>query len=226
MSRVSELKSRLRLAGRLSQARVSPLMAMILAGLAIFATLSGLLLAYALLGPDSADTGARVPEWKPPTLDIVDLDPPKPDSADVEALTRPIFSKTRRPSAKAVTRPTEAKVEVDAPTGVTLGAVVRRKGSAQAFIISPEAPEGAWKKVGDTVDAWTISKIDPTELMLKSGDRAAKLKLYEEPPPEEAGAAPPPGAPPAPPEAPPPAPTPAPPPPEPPPVPALPTAPP
>ena len=54
--------------------------------------------------------------------------------------------------------------------------------AAHAFIISSEAPEGVWKKVGDMVDAWTIKSIAPSELVLKSGERLAKLKLYADPP--------------------------------------------
>lgn len=192
---VSPLIARARVSPLLAQARLSPLMAIIL-GAAAFATLlSALFALYGLMGPTDAGTERAAPDWKPPTLAIVELNPPKPASADVQTLTRPIFSKTRKPTPRSAPRASEPVVTSSAPSGVTVSAIVKKGKTAQAFVVSPDAPEGAWKKIGDTLDSWTISDIASDALTLRSGGNAATVKLYADAPAEE----PPPGAPGAPP---------------------------
>lgn len=171
-----------RLATPLQQAHLSPLAGMILAFLGLTTLGSALFAAYAILGPIDSDAGVNAPDWTPPTLAVVDLDPPKPPSADVETLSRPIFTKTRRPSPKTTKPAAEADMGPvsAAPSGITVGAIVKDKKKGQAFIVSLDTPDGAWKKVGDTVDSWTLATIEGVEIVLKSGQRTAKLKLYPE----------------------------------------------
>ncbi len=184
MSVAETLKSWARNAAPLAQARLSPLMSIILAFL-LATTASAVLFAiYAMLGPEGGEMEVKAPEWTPPTQAVVKLDPPKTAADDVQSLTRPIFSKSRRPSprsAPARAEPVAAPIASNAD-GLTVYAIVRNGTTNQAFIISVEAPEGAWKTIGDTVDAWTISSIDAAELTLKNGDRSAKLRLYPENP--------------------------------------------
>lgn len=205
MRLLDDLKTRLQLSAFAAQARLSPLMAMILGALATATAIAGLFAAYALIAPQGEGPETGVPDWKAPTLNIVELDPPKPDSAYEQALSRPIFAKNRKPTVKTASHATDAdKVDAGPPSGLTVGAIVRNKGVTQAFIVSPDSPEGDWKKVGDMVDSWTISSIAPTELVLTSGERAAKVKLFEQPQPDQppapaqpvGSAPPPPGGPP------------------------------
>lgn len=207
--RISESLSKTRaMLSRLKQWRLSPLSAILLALLSAVTVGTALFAAAALLWPVSSSGGAAVPDWTPPTLAVVELDPPKPPSADVETLSRPIFSKTRKPSPKAAVAVDAANIS-EAPTGVVVTAIVRNKKVTQAFMISTEAPDGAWRKEGDQVDSWTLHKILPAEVVLQSGDRLTKVKLYTPPPetpeaPVEGGFSVGPGATPAaPPEAPP-----------------------
>lgn len=166
-----------------AQARLSPLMAFILAAIAGAALLAALFALNAVMGPMGAAFESGAPEWKAPTLAIVELNPPKPASADAQALTRPIFSKTRKPSPKAANARAAEPVTSGAPMGVCVAAIVKKgKAAAQAFVISAETPEGAWKKVGDAVDSWTISDISGDALKLRSGDGAATVPLYAEAP--------------------------------------------
>jgi hypothetical protein len=181
----------------LQQAHLSPLSAMVLAMLGLTTLASILFAAYAFLGSLGSNADVKAPDWAPPTLAVGDLDPPKPPSADVETLSRPIFTKSRRPSPKAAApqvAPETGPVS-ETPSGVTVSAIVKNRDGAQAFIVSPESPDGAWKRIGDTVDSWTIAIIAGSEILLKSGERAAKLKLYAE---EQAQPAPPQQPPPAP----------------------------
>lgn len=174
-----------RLATLLKQARLSPLSAMILAFLLATTLMAGLFALSAIFGSNGLDSEVVGPDWKPPTLAIGELDPPKPASADVEALSRPIFSRSRRPSPKS------AKLQVDsdispnaiASGGLAVSAIVENKEMHQAYVVSSDAPEGAWRKVGDTVDSWTISMIDRHEVILKSGQQTTSIKLYPDPPP-------------------------------------------
>ncbi len=181
MSWIADIRKRLLLSPLGAQARLSPLMTIILAALGFMTLLVTLFALYALLGPTGAETEGAGPDWKSPTLAIVELEPPKPDSADVQTLTRPIFSKSRKPFPKSAARPaSEAVVASTAPSGVTVAAIVRKGKIAQAFVLSPDAPEGAWRKIGDTVDSWTIKAIAADELTLRNGGAAATLKLYSD----------------------------------------------
>jgi hypothetical protein len=186
MSLIETLKDGLKISRRLSQAQLSPLMAMVLAFLATMALLSALFAIYALVGSQGGETETIVPDWNPPTLSIIDLDPPKPENADDQALSRPIFAKTRRPSPKAASRSNSSGPigTTGGPTGVTVGAIVMTGKTSQAFILSSEAPAGEWKKIGDTVDAWIISTIARDQLILRNGGRSVRLRLYEDKSPQ------------------------------------------
>jgi hypothetical protein len=177
------LKDKARRAAPIGAARLSPFQKIVLALLFAAASSAGLFAAYALLGPEGADTPISAPEWKPPTLAVGELDPPKPAAADVQALSRPLFTKSRRPLPKAANAPASPDVfgEAAAPSGLTVSAIVTDKKKRQAFIVSGESPQGAWKKVGETVDSWTVSAINPADLILTSGSQSMKLKLYGEP---------------------------------------------
>lgn len=172
------------LATPLQAAHLSPLAGIILALLGAAALGAALLAAYALLGPAGLDDGAAAPDWTPPTLAVVDLDPPQPPSADVETLSRPIFSKSRRPSGKPAKAPAaDGGRMTPSPAGLSVAAVVRNRKESRAFVVSVDTPEGAWRKIGDTVDAWTISRIERAEVTLENGGEKTTLKLYPDPDP-------------------------------------------
>jgi hypothetical protein len=159
-------------------------MAASLGALSLAAVSAGGFAANALLGPRNLPADAASQDWKPPKLAIVELPPPKSASADAQTLTRPIFSKNRRPSHKAPAAPAAPPLvpTAAAPGDLTLAAIVKHGGVSSAFIISGSAPDGEWKKVGDTVDAWTVAAISDADLTLKSGDQAVKLRLFPGPP--------------------------------------------
>ncbi|MFO1101357.1 MAG: hypothetical protein U1E20_00455 [Methylocystis sp.] len=171
-----------RLAALRKQARLSPLSTIILAVLLATTLMAGLFALAAIFGSNGLDGEVAAPDWKPPTLTIGELDPPTPASADVETLSRPIFSKSRRPSKAKPQVEVELAPNAIAPGGLTVSAIVTNKEAQQAYVVSQDTPEGAWRKVGDTVDSWTISRIDRHEIILKSGEQTASIKLYPDPP--------------------------------------------
>lgn len=67
--------------------------------------------------------------------------------------------------------------------GLAVSAIMTRKIVSEAFVVSPDAPKGARRKVGDAMDSWTATSIEPSRVILKNGDRTAKLQLYADPPP-------------------------------------------
>ncbi len=179
--------ARSRLSG-LKQMQLSPLSAIVVAVLAATTFATALFALYAIFGPMDSDSEAKAPDWTPPTLAAIELDPPKPPSADVESLTRPIFSKNRKATPKTAATPTDMTAVSDAPSGLSVTAIVRHKTTARAFLISTDTPTGAWRQVGDLVDSWTVTSITPSEVVLQSGGQFSKVKLYTDPPPSAGGA--------------------------------------
>ncbi|MGB5087289.1 MAG: hypothetical protein WBO09_22455 [Methylocystis silviterrae] len=118
-----------RLAAPMKQARLSPLSAMILAFFLATTLMAGLFAISAIFGSNGSDSEVAAPDWKPPTLAIGELDPPKPASADVETLSRPIFSRSRRPSPRTSKPQSEADLSPSAiaPGGLTVSAIVKNK---------------------------------------------------------------------------------------------------
>ena len=165
--------------------RISPLSTITLAGLSTIALLCLGFALHALFGDSGVDDNSTTAEWKPPTLDILALDAPKPASSDIEALSRPIFSKNRKPAPKAAGTPASESAPALADS-LSITAIVQNKKSAQVFMVSPDAPEGAWRKIGETVNFWTITAIKSKEVFLKNGNQTAKVELYANPPPTEA----------------------------------------
>ncbi|PPD10091.1 MAG: hypothetical protein CTY36_01335 [Methylocystis sp.] len=164
------------------QMQLSPLQAIVLVFLSAIASGTAAFALYATIGGLSADSGVSVPDWTPPTLDAIELGPAKPASADVQSLSRPIFSKNRRALPKSDAAPIEAATLSDAPTDLIVAAIVRHERKAKAFLVSASSPQGAWRKVGEVIDAWTVASIANAEVILQNGGQFTKVKLYKHSP--------------------------------------------
>ena len=169
-----------RLSG-VKQMQLSPLQAIVLVFLSAIASGTAASALYAIVGHLRADSGVSVPGWTPPTLDVIELRPAKPASTDVQSLSRPIFSKNRRALPKSDAAPIEAAT-LSEPTDLIVAAIVRHEKTAQAFLVSASSPQGAWRKVGEAIDAWTVASIASAEVILQSGGQFTKVKLYKHPP--------------------------------------------
>ncbi|BDV34769.1 hypothetical protein [Methylocystis iwaonis] len=171
----------------IQKARLSPLSAIMLAVLAAATLLAALFAAFAFLGPIGSEATVSAPDWTPPTLSVAELAPPKPASADTETLSRPIFSKNRKPAPKSAKAAAPMAAEMAAaPPGLTVSAIVKNKNVTQAFVTSPESPDGFWKKIGETIDSWTVSAIESDGVVLTNGAQTARIKLYPDPAPSTA----------------------------------------
>jgi hypothetical protein len=156
---------------------ISPLWTLWLITLSIVTLGMGIFALRSILGRAGGEQAIAALEWKPPSLAIVSLDPPKPANADLESVSRPIFSKSRKPALKTTYADSPANAATD--TGaLSVTAIVLNKKILQAFIISSDAPEGAWRKIGDTVDTWSIAAIAPKEVVIQNGGQKKVLPLY------------------------------------------------
>jgi hypothetical protein len=120
-------------------------------------------------------------EWKAPTLAHV---PPKVGRSNkvyLHTLSRPIFSKTRRPpSAASANLRVPEPAALPPPPGVSLKGIVSYKSMVRAFLTSANSPQGEWKTIGDKLGSWTVDRIERDHLALKNGTRSLKYSLYPE----------------------------------------------
>ncbi len=162
---------------RMKYLRISPLWAVGLMTLSILTLAMGVFAFKSFLGNGGQEDEIAAQEWKPPSLAIVSLDPPKPANVDIESISRPIFSKSRKPSPKAANAVSPSNGTTESG-GISVTAIVLNKKILQAYIISSDAPEGAWRKIGDTVDSWNIASIAPKEVVIQNGGQRRTLPLY------------------------------------------------
>ena len=93
-----------------------------------------------------------------------------------EALERPLFIQTRRQPS---TKPVAAEVAALTPDGIHISGINIIRGRARAFIVSSEAPKGAWLAEGSTVAGWRLAAISSNSVRLEAQGRSAKLDLYK-----------------------------------------------
>ncbi len=172
-----------RLPSLLHGMQLSPMMAGALVALSLFNFMGVLVLGLAFFPLEKADPDFRA-DWRPPTLTQYQALASKPESADVQTLTRPIFSKTRKPFlAKDKTQMSAglAVAPVTPPAGLTLSAVATFHKNRRAFLISAATPKGRWCAVGEDIDGWSVAQVQNLEVILRNGERTVRLTLYPEP---------------------------------------------
>ncbi|MCX7899289.1 MAG: hypothetical protein N2444_04265, partial [Methylocystis sp.] len=161
----------------LAPSRLSPLMKAALGAAGGLVAASAGFTVYALLAPENDGAIATQSEWKAPLPAVVELGAPKSASGDVQTLSRPIFNKDRRPTKSAsAAAPTTTKI-AEAPTGLAVSAIVKRGGEAQTYLTTGGGG-GAWRKIGEEFEGWTVSAIEQDEVTLRNGEGSARLQLY------------------------------------------------
>lgn len=116
-------------------------------------------------------------------LDFSELSP-------VQAYSRPLFSKDRRPwQAPVVEQEQEVAVPAEPvavlqpiePPQVKLVGVSSAGGSdLKALMQFSVSPDPEWFIVGDDLEGWTISKINPQSVVIARGEQVMSFKLYPE----------------------------------------------
>jgi hypothetical protein len=131
---------------------------------------------------DRIETDFRA-DWRAPLFEQSKSGAPRPENAVPQTLTRPIFSKTRRPFIAKGNPPElrEAQEPLVPPPGLMLLGVVKHKAGQSAFIVSSSTPKGKWCGIGDGVDGWKVTLVQDLEITLQSGARTVQLSLYPAP---------------------------------------------
>lgn len=163
-----------------TQLRLSPLMAAILGSLLI-STLTAALYAYrSFVSPLVTDPASRL-EWRVPTAVNVSTAISASNKVDTQTLTRPIFSKSRRPSPRndqqASSKAPATLPPPPLPPGLSLKAIVILGKNKNAFVVCNSLPDGKWMKEGETIQGWTITTMHDLNVILKNGDHSARLAL-------------------------------------------------
>ncbi len=172
-----------RLPSLLHGIRLSPMMAGALIALSLFNLMGVLVLGLAFFPLEKADPDIRA-DWRPPTLTQYQALASKPENSDVQTLTRPIFSKTRKPflaKDKKSLSAGPAAAPVALSTGLTLSAVATFHKGRRAFVVSAATPKGRWYAVGEDIDGWNVAQVQNLEVTLRSGEKTVRLTLYPEP---------------------------------------------
>jgi hypothetical protein len=129
---------------------------------------------------------ALVNGWRAPTtarLQIGSL--AKSNASYEETLSRPIFSRSRRPQNLEETGELQADNALSEPE-FSVAAVVQYNGIRRVFVIGGDAPEGAWRSAGEKIEGWTISEVTRSDLELTGGGKVKRVGLYPWGPPSAA----------------------------------------
>jgi hypothetical protein len=157
--------------------RIAPLQAGILGALSLSATAAAYFALTCIFSPLPTGVVAKT-EWRAPSAVEAARTVAVESPLDEQTLTRPIFSKTRRP------QPGESRAELpkDAPppaapppAGISVKAVVITGKAKTAFLTWDAFPEGKWIREGETILGWTISSVNELDLVLNNGEQSSRL---------------------------------------------------
>lgn len=111
----------------------------------------------------------------------------KPQPVLSEALTRPLFRRSRRPydpasAASNIPPPEPIQIVSQAPSidssQFTVKGIVINNEIRLALITTPESPEGNWIGLETDVMGWKLTEITANSVVLSAGEQHQKLKLY------------------------------------------------
>lgn len=177
------MKAYARFVALLHHLRLSPLMAGALAALGLLDVVGVITMGLAFFPSAKAPQEIRA-DWRPPRLAANNSSTPQPSISDNETLTRPLFSKTRKPFVVNDKKQQSSALDlalVAPPAGLTLSALTIFRNERRAFLTSAAAPKGKWCAIGDEFDGWTVTQMQHLEITMQSGDKTVQLKLYPEP---------------------------------------------
>jgi hypothetical protein len=135
------------------------------------------------LGAPIDDKPPETPKWRPPSLAVGSTNWSKAATLDKATLTRPVFSKSRRPLAGAggADMASNRSGEGGAPR-LRVNAIVKTKKITRIFIVSNALAEGKWLAPGETIDGWTFISARQLEVILRDGARTLRLEFsYDNP---------------------------------------------
>jgi hypothetical protein len=100
---------------------------------------------------------------------------------DTHTLSRPIFSRTRRPAPSnakiAAADEGPARPERPLPSGASVRAIVIRGDERRMFVVCDAFAQGRWFKEGETFEHWRIVRIRDLAATVESDGRSLQLTL-------------------------------------------------
>lgn len=164
---------------RLLQLPLSPLMLIEAAIASFFFFLSILFVLWVSLS--NLERKNQITTWHLPNN--LDIGNQRVESTFTEndVLMRPIFNKNRRPNPKGKNNNSlsnDNSTLSEAPTNLTLYAIAKTNNEEKIFVKTTAIPDGAWYKVGESLDDWELKKINQNDVIISRGGIDAKLPLY------------------------------------------------
>ncbi|WP_300392669.1 hypothetical protein [Henriciella sp.] len=107
--------------------------------------------------------------------------PPKASIGQVAAFTlpaRPLFHETRRPYESEGDPVVDFAPEPTNSAHLQLRGVIKRGGTARAYVELIGGGEPVWLNQGDTLAGWTLKQVTSDGVVLAKGTRDINLKLY------------------------------------------------
>ncbi|NRP89015.1 hypothetical protein GFPCMMHI_04940 [Ensifer adhaerens] len=105
-----------------------------------------------------------------------------PEQRESEALTRPLFSSSRRPyqpPAAAPIAPIEAPTVPDlTPPDYVLAGIFIDDGHHRALLRRRTETNALWFNEGDMIDGWRLASVESGKIALEANDRRVELELY------------------------------------------------
>jgi len=161
----------------LTPVRIAPLQVGLLGVLSLSTVSAAYFALSSIFSPISHEVIAKA-EWHAPSVLEAARTAVAPSAHDEQTLTRPIFSKTRRPQSVE----SQAVVTKDAPihaaplpAGISVKAVAIAGNARSAFLIWDAFPEGKWMREGEAIQGWTVSSVRKLDLILQSGEQSSRL---------------------------------------------------
>jgi hypothetical protein len=138
-----------------------------------------------LLAAIGYEIAAPLPVIEPPTAPMTDRTvtaptlpvfraPSSESFSDINS--RPLFDRARRPIT-----PTESTAPLSSdgssPPAASLVGVIIDGGTRLAMVRTPASPLATSVSVGDTVEGWRVTKIDPDRIVLHAGGNDEEIRL-------------------------------------------------
>ncbi len=137
-----------------------------------------------IFGLTMLSSKARRDVVTPPAIVVATIDAPKPPAqasgqiSNVVLAERPLFHTDRRPYSGEFATETSFSPEPTNASHIKLKGVIRRGGTARAYVELIGGGEPVWLKAGESLAGWTLKQVSDDGVVLSDGTRNISLKLH------------------------------------------------
>jgi hypothetical protein len=135
-------------------------------------------IAYNLAAPiPDADVAAAAPSGVPTTNIALPVFQPPPAESFAEVNARSVFERDRGPVASDSAGPVSGS-SAEPPVATLIGVIIDGDRKL-AMIRSSSSPVATSVAVGDSIEGWRVSEIDPDKIVLRSGTGSSVISLRQ-----------------------------------------------